>query len=210
MEKLDFKMADKAFYSGKVGRIDRLMLPPMLFLMVDGSGDPNLAPSYGQAVAALYGLSYALKFAAKALGNDHTVAPLEGLWWADDRRDFVDGRRDRWRWTMMIRQPDGITDAMLDAARLRMLAKTDKDPQAATTPDMVRAVRLETFAEGDCLQILHIGSYADEAPVIARLHQQIATSGLRPTGKHHEIYLNDPRKVPQDKLKTILRQPVVA
>ncbi|MDP4032988.1 MAG: GyrI-like domain-containing protein [Pseudorhodobacter sp.] len=208
MEKLDFKTADKAFYSGKTGRFDRLTLPPMRFLMVDGSGDPNLAPAYGHAVSALYGLSYGLKFAAKALGKDHTVGPLEGLWWADDMADFEKGRRDRWRWTMMIRQPEWITDAMLEAVRVKMLAKVAKDPKTATTPDMVQAVRFEPLTEGDCLQVLHIGSYADEAPVIARLHQEIAVNGLRPTGKHHEIYLNDPRKVSPEKLKTILRQSV--
>lgn len=208
MERLDFRKTDAALYTGKVGRFDRVTVPPMAFLMVDGIGDPNLSPAYAQAVAALYGLSYGLKFATKAaLGRDHVVGPLEGLWWADDKTDFVTAHRDRWRWTMMIRQPDWITPDMLTAVRAKMLAKIAKD--TATSPDILNAVRLSVFTEGDCLQVLHLGSYADEAPVIARLHaQELPARGLRPTGHHHEIYLGDPRRVPPEKLRTILRQPV--
>ena len=208
MDKLDFRKTDPALYSGKVGRFDRLVVPPMTFLMVDGIGDPNQSPAYAQAASALFGLSYGLKFAAKAaLARDHVVGPLEGLWWADDMADFVMSRRDRWRWTMMIRQPDWITPEMVETARAKMLAKAAKDP--AKTAEMLTAVRLAVFAEGDCLQVLHLGSYADESPVIARLHaQELPERGLRPTGHHHEIYLNDPRRVPPEKLRTILRQPV--
>lgn len=209
MEKLDFRKADPALYTGKVGRFDRLEVPEMRFLMADGMGDPALAPAYGQALAALYGLSYGVKFAAKAaLDRDHVVGTLEGLWWADDMADFVTARRDRWRWTMMIRQPDWITPEMVEAVRAKMLAKLAKGADTATTPEMLRAVRLQSLAEGECLQVLHVGSYADEAPVIARLHAEIAALGLRPTGHHHEIYLGDPRKLAPEKLKTILRQPV--
>lgn len=209
MEKLEFRKADPALYTGKVGRFDRLVVPEMRFLMVDGVGDPNLAPAYAQALAALYGLSYGVKFAAKAaLGRDHVVGTLEGLWWAEDMADFVNARRERWRWTMMIRQPDWITPEMVEAVRGKMLAKIAGDAEAATTPEMLQAVRLQSLAEGDCLQVLHVGSYEDEAPVIARMHEEIAALGLRLTGHHHEIYLSNPRKVAAEKLKTILRQPV--
>lgn len=200
MEKLDFKTADKAFYTGKPGRFDLLTLPALPYLMIDGQGDPNTAPAYAAAVGALYALSYGLKFHAKAtLARHHVVGPLEGLWWADDMTDFTTGRRDGWRWTMMIRQPDWITPAMFDQVRA---AKSDGNPAFA-------AVRLETLTEGPCLQTLHLGPYKDEAPTIAHLHQvEIPARGLRETGQHHEIYLSDPRKVAPEKLKTILRQPV--
>lgn len=195
MEKLDFKTADKAFYSGKAGRIDRVALPEMSFLRVDGQGDPNTSPAYAAAVQALYGLSYGVKFAAKAsFGRDHVVAPLEGLWWAEDMADFTSGRREGWRWCMMIRQPDWISEAMLDEVRRA---------KAITAP-----VRLDRLAEGLCLQTMHLGPYADEGPTIARLHAEIAAQGLRPTGYHHEIYLGDPRKTAPEKLKTLIRQPV--
>lgn len=210
MEKLDFKKTDAVLYAGKVGRFDRVLVPVLPFLMVDGIGDPNTSVDYGRAISALYGLSYGLKFAAKAaLGRDHVVGPLEGLWWADDMADFQAGRRDRWRWTMMIRQPEWITPAMLDSVRAALLAKLAKDSAPATSAEVVAAVRLERFAEGDCLQTLHLGPYADEAPVISHLHTvELPGRGLRPTGHHHEIYLSDPRRVAGAKLKTILRQPV--
>lgn len=195
MEKLDFKADDKQFYTGKLARIDRVTLPEMAFLMIDGQGDPNTTPAYGAAVAALYGLSYGVKFLAKSsLGCDHVVGPLEGLWWADDLTDFTANRREGWRWTMMIRQPHWVTVAMLDQTR--------------TAKGITAPVRLERMTEGLCLQTLHLGPYADEGPTIASLHAEIAAQGLRPSGHHHEIYLSDPRKVAPEKLKTILRQPV--
>ncbi|MCF8510144.1 MAG: GyrI-like domain-containing protein [Rhodobacteraceae bacterium] len=195
MEKLDFKATDTALYGGKPGRIDRVDVPPMMFLMIDGQGDPNSAPAYSEAVQALYGMSYGLKFHAKAaLGRDHVVGPLEGLWWAEDFADFTANRRAGWRWTMMIRQPDWITE--------QSVAKV----QAGK--GILAPLRLARLAEGACLQTLYLGPYAEEGPVIARLHAEIAAQGLRPTGHHHEIYLGDPRKVAPQKLKTILRQPV--
>lgn len=200
MEKLDFKTADKAFYTGKPGRFDLLALPALPYLMIDGQGDPNTAPAHAAAVGALYAISYGLKFHAKAaLGRDHVVGPLEGLWWAADMADFTTGRRDGWRWTMMIRQPGWITPAMLNHVRV---LKSDGGPAFAD-------VRLDTLTEGPCLQTLHLGPYKDEAPTIAHLHQvEIPARGLRETGQHHEIYLSDPRRVAPEKLKTILRQPV--
>lgn len=194
MDKLDFKAADKAFYTGRLGRIDQISVPDMAFLMIDGQGDPDTTPAYGAAVEALYGLSYGVKFLAKArLGRDHVVGPLEGLWWAEDMADFTSGRREGWRWCMMIRQPDWMTAELVEEVRV---AKGIAAP-----------VRLERLAEGLCLQTLHIGPYAAEGPTIAALHAAIAARGMAPTGHHHEIYLGDPRKVAPEKLRTILRQP---
>ena len=194
MEKLDFKAADRPLYTGKAGRIDRVTLPEMAFLMIDGQGDPNTAPSYRVAVEALYGLSYGVKFLCKStLGRDHVVGPLEGLWWSEDMADFTKGRREGWHWRMMIRQPDWITPGQVDQVRAA---------KGVTAP-----VRLERLVEGLCLQTMHIGPYTAEGPTIAALHAEIAAQGLRLSGQHHEIYLSDPRKVAADKLKTILRQP---
>ncbi len=200
MEKLDFKKADKAFYAGKLGRFDLIEVPPLPYLMVDGSGDPNSAPDYARALQALYGLSYTLKFAAKsALGRDHVIGPLEGLWWAYNLADFTAGNRAGWKWCMMIRQPDWISPDMVQAAKMAMAAKGKDASQA----------RLQILHEGLALQTLHIGAYTDEAPLIAQMHAtEIPMRGLRETGHHHEIYLSDPRKLPAEKLKTLLRQPV--
>jgi hypothetical protein len=200
MEKLDFKKADQALYTGKQGRFDLIDVPPLPYLMIDGAGDPNTVPAYQRALEALYGLSYTLKFAAKAaLGRDHVVGPLEGLWWADDLTDFAANNREGWKWCMMIRQPDWMTQDMLRAAQGKMAAKGGD----------AGLVRLETLHEGLCLQVLHIGPYTAEGPLLAQMHgQEFPARGLRAKGHHHEIYLSDPRKVAAQKLKTILRQPV--
>ncbi len=206
MDKLDFKKTDKAFYSGKKGRWNRLTIPPMQFLMLDGKGDPG-GPDYGNALAALYPLAYGIKFAMKAKAADFVVPPLEALWWADDMTAFVDGQRETWQWTVMIRMPDAVTKDDLADARQKLLVKLAKPPEINGMN--AKTVRLEGFEEGDSLQILHIGPYADEAPVLAQLHNDLMPEmNLTFGGKHHEIYLGDPRRTAPEKLKTILRQPV--
>ena len=175
----------------------------MQFLMVDGAGDPNLSQAYQDAVAALFSLSYTLKFMAKkaAPGIDYGVMPLEGLWWTVDRAAFSPERKDLWQWTALIMQPDFISAAMVDRARVELQRRKDLPALAD--------VRFGPLAEGTAAQILHIGPYAAEQPTIAKLHQYINDNGYQPSGKHHEIYLSDPRKAAPEKLKTIIRQPIV-
>lgn len=193
MDKLDFKKSDRAFYTGNPGRWDRLTLPEMTYLAVEGDGAPE-SPAYAAALAALYPLAYAIKFASKAAGRDFVVPPQSTQWWADDMTAFTEGRRDAWCWRAMIRIPDWVDTDALTAA------KAQKGGAAVT---------LISLTEGDCLQTLHIGSYADEAPVLANLHERVMPdAGVTFAGKHHEVYLSDPRRVPPEKLKTILRQPV--
>lgn len=209
MQKTDFKKIDKALYSGKTGRFDLITVPEQSFLMIDGVGNPNTSAAYGRAVAALYGLSYGLKFHGKPRGVDHVVPPLEGLWWADDMSDFVARDKDRWKWTMMIRQPDWVRATDLAQVLESVVVKTAKKKDAATDEATLRAVRLESFAEGVVVQVLHVGPYDDEGPVLEAMHKEfIPENGLKMRGLHHEIYLGDPRKVAPETLKTILRQPV--
>ena len=210
MDRLDFKKADRAFYTGKVGRFDRLTAPAWDFLMIDGAGDPNTAPAYARSVAALYALSYGLKFARKsALGRDHVVPPLEALWWADDMRTFQTRQKSAWKWTLCLRQPPDVTPDMLEDIRAQVIAKTTRKKDAATDPDTLTRVRFAQFEEGDVIQTLHVGSYDDETPVLAHLHDAVIPGlGLTMRGRHHEIYLSDPRRVAPEKLKTLLRQPV--
>ncbi|WP_323779865.1 GyrI-like domain-containing protein [Thalassovita sp.] len=208
MDKLDFKKTDKPFYSGRTGRWDRVRVPQMTFLAIEGQGDPNGA-AYAASIAALYPLAYAIKFSMKAEGRDFVVPPLEALWWADDMAAFVAGDRAHWRWKAMLRMPEAVTEDMLNAAYAKTLAKLVKAKDSVTDADHVEAVGLWRFEEGDCLQTLHSGSYADEAPVLAALHHEVMPGmGLTFAGDHHEIYLSDPRRVAPEKLKTILRQPV--
>lgn len=201
MDKIDFRKAHKALYQPPTGVFVRIDVPAMQFVMIDGAGDPNISPTYKTAVEWLYAVSYALKFAAKAaLAKDYVVPPLEGLWWADDPASFVARRKGEWRWTMMVMAPDFIGRAMFEAA----CAKAAK--KLGTAPD---SLRLESYAEGMSLQTMHVGSYDEEGPVLARLHAEIMPSQkLTFNGPHHEIYLGDPRRTEPARLKTILRQPV--
>lgn len=200
--KIDLRKSLGTLYAPSARRVDEVDVPPMRYLTIDGSGDPNTAPAYHEAIEALFAVSYTLKFLVKRrTGTDYGVMPLEGLWWADDMSRFTTHPADKsgWKWTMMIAQPDLVTPEMIDEAR-RMVV--EKKGLAA-----VGRMRLETVREGRAMQTLHLGPYADEAPTIARVHAAIAAAGGRPTGKHHEIYLGDPRRAAPARLKTIIRQP---
>lgn len=201
MDKIDFRKLHKALYAPPAGRFVEVDVPAMHFVMVDGKGDPNKAASYETALQWLYPVSYTMKFAAKAaLGKDYAVPPLEGLWWADDPAAFAARRKDEWRWTAMIMVPDFVTQAMFEAAVEKTRGKLGEPPAT---------LRRAALHEGLCLQTLHVGSYDDEAPVLARLHGEIMPAGgWTFAGPHHEIYLSDPRRTEPAKLKTVLRQPV--
>lgn len=179
-----------------------LEVPPANYLMIDGEGDPN-TPVFAEATESLYPLAYTIKFASKReLGRDYVVPPLEGLWWADDMAAFT-ARRDksRWSWTLLIMQPEWIEASLVEASRRTVEAKG--------APTRLHDIRFATLDEGLCVQTLHVGSFDDEAPVLARLHDEfIPANGLRMTGRHHEVYLSDPRRTAPEKLRTILRQPV--
>ncbi len=204
MLKIDLKKTFKSHYAPPKDKWVEINVPPQQYLMVDGAGSPGEAPEYFRAVEWLYSLSYPLKFMSKKeLERDYTVMPLEGIWWAEDMDAFTQpGRRDEWQWTLMILQPDWITLDMLNRAIQKTLEKRDDKPPS---------LRLEKFHEGRCLQKLHVGPFADEAPVLAQLHHELMPSlGFTFNGNHHEIYLSDPRKSPPEKLRTILRQPIAA
>lgn len=201
-DKVDFKRT-LDHYRAKAGEFRLVEVPATRYLMVDGQGDPNTAPEYEQALQALYPVAYKLKFASKReLGRDYVVPPLEGLWWADDMAAFTTRRnKDEWRWTMMLMVPDWLGQEMVEAA---VAAAGAKDP-----PTRLADVRLGELTEGLCVQTLHLGSFDAEGPVLERMHHSfIPQNALRLTGRHHEIYFSDPRKVAPEKLRTILRQPV--
>jgi hypothetical protein len=191
-DKVDLKKTLDS-YQAKPGVFRILDVPVMRYLMLDGHGDPN-GPEFGTAVEALYPVAYSLKFASKADGRDYVVPPLEGLWWAHDMDSFTAARdKSDWDWTLLLLVPDWI-----DAALVSDTIAQKRSP-----------VRLEALNEGTCVQTMHLGSFDDEGPVLDELHTEfIPNNGMRMTGKHHEIYLSDPRKSAPKKLRTILRQPV--
>jgi hypothetical protein len=175
-------------------------VPSLTYLMVDGKGDPNVSEDFREAIQALYGLSYTLKFQLKKEGVEHVVGPLEGLFHAKDPSVFLTGKKKEWEWTLMILQPKEVTAKRLAAARGDLMRKK----KLASLPD----VRLAKLAEGLCAQVLHIGPYAAEGPTIQGLHRFMEESGCTFAGAHHEIYLSDPGRTAPERLKTIIRQPV--
>jgi hypothetical protein len=204
MVKFDFKKHYKVLYNAAPGEIRFVQVPSLQFLMVDGVGDPGTAPAFAEAIEALYSVSYTLKFMLKKGDSplDYVVPPLESLWWAENydvfRPETMD--RDAWQWTLMIPQPEAVTGELaLEAARQASAKK-----KLAALPRL----RLAEFEEGLSVQLLHTGPYAEEAASIEGMHLFIKKNGCEFNGKHHEIYLNDPRRTQPEKLKTILRQPV--
>lgn len=200
MEKLDLKKTRKPLFTAPLNRFVTITAPRVSYLMVDGHGDPNAAPAYRLAVESLYATAYTIKFACKANGQDFVVAPLEGLWSAADPESFIARRKDEWDWTMMIMVPDPVDHDTFLAAKVAARKKLGVLPES---------LRLESLEEGLCLQALHVGSYDDEGPLLAMLHGEIMPSGGYDfAGRHHEVYLSDPRKSVPEKLKTLIRQPV--
>lgn len=201
MEKIDYKKTLKHLYKPSAKKIEFIDVPSFNYLTVTGKGRPE-GEEYQQALQSLYPVAYKIKFWIKEKKKfDYVVPPLEGLWWADDLSDFIKGNRDEWRWTMMIMQPEPVTQEIVDFVLNAVASKKD-------APDALDKVELQTLNEGACAQILHLGPFSEEGPVIRRLHEAIENEGKRLTGKHHEIYLSDMRRVPPQKYRTILRQPM--
>lgn len=201
MPKIDLKQDLKHLYNPSAKVVTVVDVPPMNFLLIDGSGNPNTSLEYAAAVEALYSVAYTLKFKIKKskAALDYAVMPLEGLWWVEDMTQFSINNKDAWLWTMMIMQPEFVTpdlfaESVAEAGKKKELPALGK-------------IRFESFHEGQAVQIMHIGPYAAEEPTINRLHTHVHEQGYSLAGKHHEIYLKDPRKSAPEKLLTVIRQP---
>ena len=201
MKKIDLKKQYQQLYKASAKSAAIVDVPRLNYLMVDGQGDPNDA-LFSEAVAALYGVSYTLKFTFKKGKEaiDYPVMALEGLWWMEGIKGFDATARDKWKWTLMILQPEIVTEDIFQQAREEVIKKKGLP--------ILSKLRLENFYEGLAAQIMHLGPYATEGPTIEKLHGFVKEMGYQLTGKHHEIYLGDPRKSAPEKLKTILRHPV--
>ena len=207
MEKLDFKKKYKDLYAPSAKQVSLVTVPQLKFLMIDGKGDPN-GSEFQSAVEALYSLSYTIKFwpkkhAAPQGFVEFSVSALEGLWWVEgeDKAEMnMNAPRDTWRWTAMILQPDFVTDSYFQKVRIEAEAKKQN-------PSLSQ-VRLETFEEGLSVQIMHFGPYSEELPNILKIAEYMKSNNYVSNGKHHEIYLSDPRRTAPENLKTILRHPV--
>jgi hypothetical protein len=201
--KLDLKKQFPEFYkpSKKPHIVD---IPEMTFFMVDGTGYPTDNPLYQEAIQLMYGASFALKMKViKPTGKDYVVPPLEGLWWADDMAVFTDDymkRKDEWKWTSMIRVPDFITEEQIKKGL--EVFKENKNPEN------FEKLRYQNYTEGRVVQVLHLGPFSEEGPVIERMHEYAIDQGYILHKKHHEIYLSDPRRTKPEKLRTVIRQPI--
>lgn len=200
--KVDLKKDRKDLYQAATTDFGEVDVPPMTFLSVDGDGDPNTTPRYRAAVEALYSCAYAVKFRLKERqAGDFVVGPLEGLWSSANPTSFARRSKEEWSWTMMLAMPSLVTaqdiaDGIARAAKRRPTLPIDE-------------LEVTDLTEGRSLQIMHVGPYGDEGPVLARLHDEVMPArGLTWNGRHHEIYLSDPRRVAPEKMRTVLRQPV--
>jgi hypothetical protein len=201
LKKIDLKKELKDLYNPSAKEVTIVEVPKMNFLMIDGLGDPNTSQEYKDAVEALFSLSYTLKFMTKKTqAVDYAVMPLEGLWWVDDMSKFSAKDKDAWKWTSMIMQPEQVTEDSV-AKAIEELKKKKKLPALSK-------IRFESFHEGKSAQIMYIGPFSDEGPAVQKIHEFIRQHEGTLVGKHHEIYLSDPRKISPEKMKTILRQPM--
>ena len=201
MEVIDFKKEMKPLYQPSAKEVVVVDVPAMNFLMVDGEGDPNASQPFSDAIEALFSVAYTVKFMVKKgnLAIDYGVMPLEGLWWADDMTKFSQEDKSNCKWTVMIMQPSFVTHEIIEDAIVEVKKKKN--------PSSLSSVRFESFSEGRCAQIMHIGPFSEEGPTILKVHQFIDTISQH-RGKHHEIYMSDIRRSHPSKWKTIVRQPM--
>jgi hypothetical protein len=208
MAKLDLRKELKAFYNPSAKKVELVDVPRFQFVMIDGLIEPGLlpgnSPAFQESMDALYGASYTLKFMSKLSKTepvDYPVMALEGLWWIEGG-EFSFESKDNWAYTMMILQPDHITPAMLIEALQQMRKKKGDQPAFSR-------LRLEAFHEGLSVQTMHVGPYATEPATVEKMDAFARENGYRMHGKHHEIYLGNPLRSQPEKLKTILRHPVI-
>jgi hypothetical protein len=202
-QKIDLRKEWKHLYNPSAKKPELILVPPLQYLMIDGKGNPNISQEYRHAIATLFPLSYALKFALKKeQGIDYSVMPLEGLWWGtpQDMTSFSDQDKEKWSWTAMIMQPDWVTPDLFN----QIVASQGKKKDLPA----LEKVRFESLDEGWAVQMMHIGPYEAEETTSLAIHNYAHTQGYSLRGHHHEIYLKDPSRTAPDKLKTILRQPV--
>lgn len=197
--KLDLKKEQKEIFNVKRNEYKKVVCPKSYYISLDGAGDPNNNEKYQSIVGALYKMAYKIKMDFKNKGLDFVVMPLSGLWWSENLKGFVEGTKDKWLWTMMIQVPDYITEEIIDAMKEKLVGK----------PDYIEKIKFVEVPEVEAFETLYIGAYKDEGDTIKKLHETIVEAGYKLSGKHEEIYLSDPRKVEEIKLKTIIKQSVV-
>jgi hypothetical protein len=205
MEKVDFKKKYRSLYQPSADIVKLIDVPAMRFITIDGHGNPENSKDFQDGLEALYALAYAVKMVFKKIDPppgyyDYTVPPLEGLWWVVDMEKFTRARKSDWRWKLMIRQPDFVTEHLIYELIAEIIPKKDNPS--------LQQIKYEIFDEGLSAQIMHVGPYVEEIRTITKINEFNQAHGYVINGKHHEIYLGDPRRAEPDKLKTVIRYPV--
>lgn len=199
MDKLDLMKLHKQEYRAKPTPA-QVIIGPAKYLAIEGQGAPG-SDVFVAAIGALYGMAFTIKMTYKFAGRgDYVVGKLSGRYWSDEVDDLTAKAKELWQWDLMIRVPDFIGEAEREDAIAKLHAKGKTEP--------FERVRLIDLDEGPCVQMLHVGPYETEPESIAQMHRYAAEQGLSFHMRHHEIYLNDPRRIPPERLKTILRHPV--
>lgn len=207
MAKTDLSKQYKAYYTAK-NKPESVDIDPARFLSICGKGDPSGA-AFADNLQALYSTAYTIKFACKALDQDFVVAKLEGLWSFDETKYKnlsmeeapTSVPRSEWDYRLLLRMPDFVTAEMLQNAIETVVSKKQIE--------LAKQVVLFEMEEGKCVQMLHTGPFANEPETLKQMLAFISAHGFKKNGLHHEIYLSDFRKTPPEKLKTILREPVL-
>lgn len=198
--KIDIKKQHKHLFA-PMREPHLLEVPKFRYSMIDGAGSPQGA-AFQDAIGALYSTAYTTKFQLKAAGrDDFVVPPLEALWWAEDESAFEENRRDEWQWTLMLIQPDHVSEEDIADA----LGELDKKGKTTAAH---RNMRTEQMEEGKAVQCLYVGPYDSMGGAISAMQAFAESNGLELAGKHHDVYLSDPRRTAPEKLKTVLRRPV--
>lgn len=200
-EKLDLKKEEKLLYKVKQHEYKKVNCPKAKYLALNGEGNPNNNEEYQNIVGALYKMAYSLKMEYKKRGKDFVVMPLAGEWWAEDMRDFCEDNKDNWKWTMMIQVPEFVENKDIEGFKEKF-----KEEEVSK---YLKELYLKEFEEREVFATLYIGAYKNEGATIKKLHTTIKEEGYKLTGKHIEIYLSDPRRVEESRLKTIIVQPAV-
>lgn len=202
----DFTSLIKRLDSPSSNFIEEITLPPMKFITITGQGSPE-STGFHEAIQALYGIAFTIKMGLKFNKleapdeyYDFKVSPLEGLWWQNNGKFFDMNDKASWQWRLMIMVPDFVDNELVEKARVQAVSKHPDIPY--------HRVILEEFEEGKSIQTTHIGPYADEAVTVKKLLAYAKEHNYRIDGKHHEIYMGDPRRTKPEKLKTVIRYPV--
>lgn len=197
--KVDLKKVQKELFNVKAGEFKKVYCDKAYYIALNGEGDPN-NEAYLKKIGALYKIAYKVKMAYKKEGKDFVVMPLSGLWWSENYNDFIEDNKDGWKWTMMIQLPEFVKEDDIELKKQEVLKEE--------SGEYIDDIRYIEYNEGDAYETLYVGPYSEEGETVRKLHETILGNEYKIRGKHHEIYLSDPRKTEPAKLKTIIRQPV--